>query len=171
MRSRYVHRCGSIGFSLLPLDLLLTFPQTTYQTLEFDHTFTTLVILRYAQLHEITPDFIPNILAVKTRFHRSWDRGMYTDVVQSASLSFHLIFCLPFLKQYISHSNLAIHSWFWCKSDRVKSLMISSIPFSLLKHIFIGNEIEVCAPMWFNRLLSPSTWSSAYFSSNNISVI
>ena len=114
------------------------------------------MISTYTQSCEITHDFIPTILAVHTRFHRSWDWGMYTDVVQSASLSFHLIFCLPFLKQHISHSNLAIHSWFWCISDRVKSLMISSIPFSLIKHIFIGNEIEVCAPMWFNRLLSPS---------------
>ena len=40
------------------------------------------MILRYAQLHEITPDFIPN--------------------------------------------------------------------FSLLKHVFIGHEVGVCAPIWFN---------------------
>ena len=61
--------------------------------------------------------------------------------------------------------------WFWGMLNCMKSLLISSLIFSLLKHVFIGHDIEVCTPMWFNRLLSPFTWSSAYLSSNNISVI
>ena len=89
------------------------------------------------------------------------------------SLSFLLIFQLLtfFSNNIFLHVLFALHWWFWGMLSCVKSLMISSLLFSLLKHVFIGHEIEVCTPMWFNRLLSPSTWSSAYFSSNSISVI
>ena len=125
MRSRYVHRCGSIGFSLLPLDLLLTFPQTTYQSFKFGHTF---MILMYIRPGEITHDFIHTFFAVKTHFYKSWDWGMYTNVVQSVSLSFYLIFRLLILKQHISHLNLtffAIETWLWvCESMCIMFLFI-----------------------------------------------
>ena len=68
-------------------------------------------------------------------------------------------------------SRQTTYSWFWHTLNHVKSHMISSLLFSLFIRVFIGHEIGVCAPMWFNRLLSPFTWSSAYLSSNNISVI
>ena len=44
------------------------------------------MILMYTHLCEITHDFIPTVLAVHTRFHRSWDRGMCTDMVCSCLL-------------------------------------------------------------------------------------
>ena len=90
----------------------------------------------------------------------------------SFSLSFHLIFdLLTFSSNNIFvHILFAPHWWFWGILNCMKSLMISFPLFSLLKHVFMGHEIEVCTPMWFNQLLSPSSWSSNYFSSNNISV-
>ena len=71
----------------------------------------------------------------------------------SNSISVHVYFALSWWFwcpiNYIK-SLPTTYSWFWCALDRVKSNMISSLLFSLLKHVFIGHEIAVCAPIWFN---------------------
>ena len=46
---------------------------------------------------------------------------------------------------WTKNSNILIRWWFWCINNYVKSHANSSRLFSLCKHVFIGQEIVVCA--------------------------
>ena len=77
------HRNMKRWKDLLLIHNLLTFPLRTYQSMYYLGTnwwffFRNKWMISMCNLlSEITDEFIPTFLAVQTRFHRSWDRGVY----------------------------------------------------------------------------------------------
>ena len=105
------------------------------------------------QVREITHDFNPISLALKTCFHRSWYRGLYTSGDQFASFwvstkfSIWLYICIfNQLTSWCTLYNLCFHQ----PNKFVKSPMISSLLHSLWKRVFIGHDIEVYTPIVFS---------------------
>ena len=137
------------------------------------------MILMYIRPSEITHDFIHTFFAVKTRLHRSWDWGMYTDVVQSDSLSFYLIFRLLLLKQQISHLNFAMETRLWvcesmcimflfiCQENRYFSFMCLLLYHLIFTSLYISIYLSDYVAIYLSRYPSifPSMFLSIYLSS------
>ena len=103
-------------------------------------------------LRGITHDFKRTPLPLKTRFHRSWYRGTYTNGDQSSSfcvftsIRLSTSWCTSSCRFY----NLCFHQ----PTDSLNSPMISSLFHSLWKRVFIGHDIGVYTPMKINLLVS-----------------
>ena len=153
MRSRYVHRCGSIGFSLLLLDLPLTFPQTTYQSFKFDHT---LMILMCIQAGEITHDFIHTFFAMETRLWVCESMCiMFLFICQEnryfsfmCLLLYHLIFTSLYISIYLS--------------DYV-AIYLSRYP-SIFPSMFLSIYLSSYQPTYLHFACSLSIFISTYLS-------
>ena len=113
---------------------------TVEQYIHTHNTHNTFMILMLIQLCE----FIPTSLTMQTCFHSRGIRGMCTNPFLSP-----LLLYIEWVNKY--SNNLSVNldfttqSWFWCWINYVNSSLLSSP----CKHVFIGGEFGVCAPICF----------------------